>query len=382
MSGLGTTAELDRAIVLALDDRPLDQAALTAVLAAAASGTGSAQDNEAFNRLLAGARSVRRRNFNKDLHLCAIVNAKSGGCTEDCAFCAQSGRHTTASPRHGFLDPEQIGLAAASACARGATRFGIVASGLALSDADFDLLLQSVRLVREAGLKADASVGLLGPDRLAWLVDAGLSGLHHNLETARSFFPQICTTHSYDEDVEAVRLALSAGLFVCSGGIFGLGESWAQRAELGQTLLELGVHSVPVNFLMPIKGTPLENRPVLSRPEALGILALLRLMLPHANLRVCGGRATVFGPAGGAGQRELFNSGMSGLMIGDYLTLPGSVAEDDLALARELGFNPSTGATAGPASGAADGSSSGSSTGSASGSATGSSTGNTPGKGR
>jgi len=360
MSGLGTTAELDRAIVLALDDRPLDGAALTAVLAAAASGAeaagpaGSVGPPETpatgpFQRLLAGARAVRRRNFNNDLHLCAIVNAKSGGCSEDCAFCAQSGHHATASPRHGFLEPREIERAAVAAHARGASRFGIVASGLELAEGDFGRLLEAVGLVREAGLQADVSVGLLGPERLARLVEAGLSGVHHNLETARSFFPQICTTHAYDEDVEAVRLALAAGLFVCSGGIFGLGESWEQRAELGQTLLDLGVQNVPVNFLVAIPGTPLEHRPVLSRPEALGILALLRLMLPQANLRVCGGRGAVFGPVfgeagpqpgGNAGQRELFRSGMSGLMIGDYLTISGSPAEADLALARELGLTP------------------------------------------
>jgi len=337
---LGSIPDLDRAVALALENRPLDRAALTAVLAAAAAGSGTAARNEAFERLLAGARAVRREHFGTDLHLCAIVNAKSGGCSEDCAFCAQSGRHATASPRHAFLDPEEIGRAASAMQQRGASRFGIVASGLAPSEGDFERLLAAVRQVRAAGLAADASVGLLTPDRLARLVDAGLSGVHHNLETSRSFFPQICTSHSYDEDVQAVRLALEAGLFVCSGGIFGLGESWAQRAELAETLRGLGVVSVPVNFLIPIPGTRLEHRPVLSQAEALGILALLRLILPAANLRVCGGRGGVFGEAGSEGQRALLESGASGLMIGDYLTLKGSPAEADLALARELGFRP------------------------------------------
>lgn len=348
MSGLGERADLDRAIALALDNRPLDRAALSAVLAVAKAGADAPNEsvqneavpNIAFDALLAGSRAVRRRHFGTDLHLCAIVNAKSGNCSEDCAFCAQSGHHATTSPGHAFLDPGAIGRAASAMRARGAARFGIVASGLSLGQADFERLLEAVGLVRAAGLAADVSVGLLTPERLERLVDAGLSGLHHNLETARSFFPQICTTHAYDEDVEAVRLALKAGLFVCSGGIFGLGESWAQRAELAQTLLELGVKNVPVNFLVPIPGTRLEARPVLSQAEALAILALLRLMLPTANLRVCGGRGAVFGPAGGAGQRALFESGMSGLMIGDYLTIAGSPAEADLALARELGLRP------------------------------------------
>ncbi len=336
---------LDRAIALALENRPLDRAALCAVLAAAEAGTGPG-----FEALLAGAQAVRRRHFGADLHLCAIVNAKSGNCSEDCAFCAQSGHHATTSPRHDFLDPGAIGHATKAMKARGASRFGIVASGLALGDADFEKLLEAVSRVRAAGLAADVSVGLLGPERLARLIDAGLSGVHHNLETSRSFFPQICTTHAYDEDVQAVRLAVGAGLFVCCGGIFGLGESWEQRAELATTLLELGVQNVPVNFLVPIPGTRLEHRPVLSQPEALGILALLRLMLPGANLRVCGGRGAVFGTAGpghdDAGQRALLESGASGMMIGDYLTLKGSLPEADLALARKLGLKPVAGPNA------------------------------------
>ncbi len=136
----------------------------------------------------------------------------------------------------------------------------------------------------------------------------------------------------------AVRLALEEGLFVCSGGIFGLGESWAQRAELATTLRELGVRNVPMNFLIPIVGTRMQDRPVLSPAEALRILALFRLMLPTAHLRVCGGRGTVFGAAGGEGQREVFDSGASGIMIGDYLSIAGAPPEADLELARAMGF--------------------------------------------
>lgn len=324
---------LDRAVALALENRPLDAAALEAVCAC---------DERSLPRLLEGALAVRRKHFRQDLHLCAIINAKSGACTEDCAFCAQSARHKTQSPRHDFLDPAEIARAASAMRARGATRFGIVASGLAPTEAEFVKLCEAVSLVRDAGLAPDVSVGVLTRARLQRLRAAGLSGVHHNLEVARSFFPQICTTHDYEDDVAAVRLALDEGFFVCSGGIFGLGESWAQRAELAATLRELGVRNVPMNFLVPIPGTRLEARPALSSGEALHILALYRLMLPAANLRVCGGRSLVFGPVcggeEGAGQRRLFLSAASGIMIGDYLTVAGTPPEADLALAQELGL--------------------------------------------
>ncbi len=321
--------DLDRALALALENRALDDAAVTAVTRCPDCG---------LHRLFDGAREVRCKFLGRSLSLCAIINAKSGACSEDCAFCAQSSRHHTQSPRHGFLDPDAIGRAAAEMRARGAHRFGIVASGLAPSEGDFEKLLRAVELVVQNGLAADVSVGILTRERLRRLKAAGLSGVHHNLEVARSFFPGICTTHSYEDDVAAVRLALEEGLFVCSGGIFGLGESWAQRAELATTLRELGVRNVPMNFLIPIVGTRMQDRPVLSPAEALRILALFRLMLPTAHLRVCGGRGTVFGAAGGEGQREVFDSGASGIMIGDYLTIAGAPPEADLELARAMGF--------------------------------------------
>lgn len=327
-------APLDRAIALALQGRALDAPALRAVLDACAAGAG----HPLGARLLEGAAAARARHLGRGMEFCAIVNAKSGACSEDCAFCAQSARHKTDSPRHAFLAPEDIARAARDMKARGATRFGIVASGLAPAQGEFERLCEAVSLVRATGLAADVSVGLLTRERLRKLKAAGLSGVHHNLEVARSFFPQVCTTHSYEDDVEAVRLALAEGLFVCSGGIFGLGESWEQRAELAATLLELGVGHVPVNFLVPIPGTRMAGRPPLPRDEALLILALLRLMLPQAQLRVCGGRGLVFGPAGGQAQRQLFESAASGVMIGDYLTVSGTPPEADLALARELGL--------------------------------------------
>ena len=187
----------------------------------------------------------------------------------------------------------------------------------------------------DAGLLADTSCGILGRDELEALKRAGCSGYHHNLETARSFFPGVCTTHDYEEDVRAVRLARQAGLYVCSGGIFGLGETWAQRAELALTLRELDVQSVPVNFLHPIPGTPLAHRPPLDRVEASKIVALLRFLLPDKHIRICGGRQTVFGPEHPV---EPLEAGASGLMIGDYLTTTGLDAARDLECLGRAGW--------------------------------------------
>ena len=280
------------------------------------------------------ALAVRRACLGHRVSFCAIVNVKSGNCSEDCAFCAQSGRHATNAQRHGFLELPRIAEAARAARQAGASRLGLVTSGLAPSGADFDKLEAALAVVREAGLNADASPGVLDDGQFARLRRAGLSAYHHNLETSQAFFPHICTTHDWTEDVDAVRRALAAGLPVCSGGLFGLGESWDDRIDLALTLRDLGVTSVPMNFLNPIPGTRLENQPVLSRAEALKILALYRFLLPEAHLRVCGGRPLVFG----GDRKAVLLSGADGLMIGDYLTTPGEDPALDRRAVEDLGL--------------------------------------------
>ncbi len=290
--------------------------------------------DEDLPALSAAALAVRLGRLGDQVSFCAIVNVKSGGCSENCAFCAQSAHHHAEAPRHAFLEPARIGQAARSARSAGASRLGLVSSGLFPADGDFERLVSALGLVREAGLVADASPGILDPDQLQRLRAAGLASYHHNLETSRAFFPQICTTHAWDQDVEAVRLAQEAGLNVCSGGLFGLGESWDDRVDLALTLGRLGVTSVPLNFLSPIPGTPLEQRPALSRAEALKIIALYRFLLPGAHLRICGGRPLVFG-----GDREaVLLSGADGLMIGDYLTTPGEDPTRDRQAVLDLGL--------------------------------------------
>ena len=313
-----------------LEGSALDGTDLAGFVSAVAGAEG-----ESLKQLLCAARDIRLARLGRGVSLCAIVNARSGLCSEDCAFCAQSGHFATDAPTHPFLAPSEIEQAARSMRERGARRFGIVTSGLSPSGQDFKRLVQAVRAVAALGLQADASCGVVSRAQLAQLKSAGLRGYHHNLETARSFFPNICTTHDYDQDVQAVRDALAEGLYVCSGGIFGLGESWEQRAELALTLRDLGVVSVPINFLSPIPGTPLAGRAPLAPEEALKIVALLRFLLPEAHLRICGGRRTVFGATLGT---EPLEAGASGLMIGDYLTTRGLDAQADLQAILNAGW--------------------------------------------
>lgn len=293
--------------------------------------------DERLPELLACAHGLRRAHFGNKVSLCAIINAKSGTCSENCSFCAQSGHHGGESPEYPLLPPEQIVEGGKKARAEGATRFGVVSSGKVVGSADMAGYVEAIRGLVAIGIVPDISPGILENDQLKALKQAGLQGYHHNLETSASFFPKMCTTHAYEDDVRAVQAGLDAGLYVCSGGIFGIGESWDDRVELALLLAKLGVPSVPMNFLNPIPGTPLENQPVLTPEEALRIVAIYRFLLPDRALRICGGRPTVFGEER---KGELLESGASGLMIGDYLTTSGNETTSDLQQIEAAGLVP------------------------------------------
>lgn len=292
-----------------------------------------------FGELVDLANTIKRARFGNKISLCSIINAKSGTCSENCSFCAQSAHHGADSPEYPLLPVEEIAEAASRMQKHGVTRFGIVASGKQVGGKDLDGFAEAVRQVAATGMAPDLSPGILDRAQLKTLKDAGLKGYHHNLETSASFFPSMCTTHAYTEDVNAVRAGVEAGLYVCSGGIFGIGESWDDRVELALLLRELKVQSVPINFLHPIPGTPLENQPVLPPEEALKIVALFRFLLPDRALRICGGRLTVFGDKRKA---ELLDSGASGLMVGDYLTVQGGSIQSDLDDINRAGLKPAT----------------------------------------
>jgi biotin synthase len=270
--------------------------------------------------------------------LCGIVNAKSGRCPEDCAFCAQSAHHQTDTPIYGLVETDDLVRAAAAGASLHANRFGIVTSGTGIDEGpELDRICAAVaRIAADGQLSPCASLGIMSESALKQLRESGLRGYHHNLETSRSFYPQICGTHDYDDDVATVAAAKRLGLMTCSGGIFGLGETRAQRVELAMTLRDLDVDSVPINFLVPVPGTRLQDAAPLDPLECLTTIAAYRFMLPHATVKVCAGRERNLRDL----SSWIFYAGANGMMVGNYLTTTGRDPALDLAMIRVLGLRP------------------------------------------
>ncbi len=291
--------------------------------------------------LFAAANRIRFSFRGDRIDICAIVNAKSGACPEDCAYCAQSSRSSSEAPVFPLADKEAVLEKAAEAKKGGAKRFCIVTSGRKVTEAELRRIAEMISGVRAMGLLPCATLGLLNESELLMLKDAGLERFHHNIETSENFFSMICTTHSYRQKLETIAAVKSAGLSLCSGGIFGLGESWQDRVDMGMALRDIGPDSVPLNFLIPIKGTRLESRSPLEPLEALKIISLFRLLLPEKEVRVCGGRAQTLGEF----NSFIFLAGADGILSGNYLTTSGRCFEDDIRLIRQHGLKIS-GATA------------------------------------
>jgi biotin synthase len=282
---------------------------------------------------MAGAQHIKETFHGNRIDLCSIINAKSGRCSENCSFCAQSAHHQTNAPVYPLKSVEEIVQGAHTAEAEGNYCYGIVTSGTRIEPGDeFDRILTAIQAITaETSIEPSASLGILTNENAQALKAAGCITYHHNLETARSFFPQICTTHAYEEDVETVRLAKKSGMNVCCGGIFGLGESLEQRIELGMTLRELDVDSVPLNFLNPVAGTPLQDAHLLTPMDCLRIICLYRYLLPQKRITVCGGREKNLREF----QSAIFMAGASGTMVGNYLTTVGRGREIDLQMIKD-----------------------------------------------
>ncbi|MHB1398402.1 MAG: biotin synthase BioB [Trichloromonadaceae bacterium] len=283
--------------------------------------------------ILAGAHRLREQSFANRIELCSIINAKSGRCAENCAFCSQSAHHATNAPVYPLKSLEEILAGAHKAAAEGSHCYGIVTSGTRpQAGEEMQRILTALRQIRDTTrIEPSASLGILDTEMARSLAEAGCVTYHHNLETARSYFPLICTTHDYEDDVQTVRLAKQAGMKVCCGGIFGLGESLEQRAELAFTIRDLDVDSVPLNFLNPIAGTPLEQMRDLQPLDCLRIIALFRYLLPTKRISVCGGRE----PNLRDFQSWIFMAGASGTMVGNYLTTSGRDRDSDLQMFRD-----------------------------------------------
>jgi len=288
--------------------------------------------------LFAWTSMLRRHFFGGEISLCSIINAKSGLCSENCAFCAQSSHHKTDAPVFPLVETEQIVESACLSEGHGSECFGIITSGSSLSsDDELERICAAVRkIVKRGKVSPSCSLGFIDYRTAVKLKKAGVVTYHHNLETAKSFFPHICTTHAYQDDVETIKAAKRAGMKVCSGGVFGLGETMSQRIELAFLLRDLDVDSVPINFLDPIPGTILQHADYLVPLECLHTIAIYRFILPDRKITVCGGRERNLREL----QSWIFAAGANGMMTGDYLTKKGRSPQADKQLLIDLGLRP------------------------------------------
>jgi len=293
-------------------------------------------DDDYLTWLMAGADRIRKTFRGDDIEVCAISNVRSGNCSENCSFCAQSGHYKTSAPVYNYIPEEQLVNQAQRAREWGASDFGVVSKGWGVrSQKERDQLAEYFSALKtHSDIGRCASLGALDKETAVMLKEMGMENYHHNLETAESFFDNICTTHTYQENIDTVRYAMEAGLRVCAGGILGMGENLDQRIELAVTLRELGVESVPLNFLNPQPGTPFGHLAPMTPLDILKNIAIFRYMLPRAEIRIAGGRQFL-----GDLQAMIFMAGASGVMIGDYLTTKGRQVEDDLQMLRDLNLN-------------------------------------------
>ncbi len=297
---------------------------------------GELTDHADIERLVEIAWSVRQDGFGDSTDMCSLVNAKSGGCAEDCGFCAQSRFADAATPMHAMMEPEQILEHAKAAEAGGAHRFCMVTQGQGLSKRDFENIVEGARLVAEqTNLKRCASIGHMSLERAVKLKEAGIQRVHHNVETSRSYYDEVTTTVKYEGRVRTIEAVKEAGLETCVGGILNLGESPRQRVEMAFELAQLDPTSVPINLLNPRSGTKFGDRDLIDPWDAVKFIAIFRLILPAALFRLCGGRVENLGDL----QPLAVKAGLNGVMMGNFLTTLGSEPEEDRAMFEQLGLN-------------------------------------------
>jgi biotin synthase len=297
---------------------------------------GELREHDDILALVDRAWEARQERFGDSTDLCSLVNAKSGGCAEDCGFCAQSRYAEADTPMHAMMEPEQILEHAQAAEAAGAHRFCMVTQGQGLSKRDFEKVVEGAKLVAEnTNLKRCVSIGHISATRAKRLKDAGVQRVHHNVESAKSYYPEVSTTVRYEGRLRTIQAMKEAGLESCVGGILNLGESPRQRVEMAFELAEIDPTSVPINLLNPRAGTKFGERDLMDPWEVVKWVAIFRLILPAALFRLCGGRVENLGDL----QPLAVKAGLNGVMMGNFLTTLGSEPADDRAMFEELGLN-------------------------------------------
>lgn len=281
------------------------------------------------------ADEIRKHFCGNTFDMCTIINGKSGRCSENCKYCAQSAHYCTKIEEYPLLDSDTIVEQAHYNDDRGVLRYSIVTSGKALNDAEIENVCQSIRRIKEeTNVKVCVSFGLLNAKQFEKIKQAGVERVHNNLETSRNNFPNVCTTHTFDDKIKAIKSAQSVGLNVCSGGIMGLGETMEDRMDLALSVRELGIKSIPINLLNPIPNTPYENNPILTNDEMCRIVAIFRFINPKSFIRLAGGRGLLedFG-------KRCFQSGANAVISGDMLTTTnGMTIEKDMQMVKSLGY--------------------------------------------
>lgn len=291
-----------------------------------------------LDELVEMSAKVTSENFNNEVEFCSIISAKTGKCQENCKYCSQSAHNKAKLHVHPLLPIEEVKNAALDAKQNGATRFCIVTSGRVPDNEDFEKILEMIREVDKIeGLHTCCSLGILSEEQVEQIKDAGVERYNHNLNTAESYHGEICTTHDFKDRVNTVKLVQKYGIEACTGGIIGMGESRRQRVELAVELADLNPKTVPINFLNPIEGTPLENlEPAIDEEEILRTICVFRIAMPKAILRYAGGRTTRFSEEY---QRLGIKAGVNGLLVGNYLTTTGSTPQQDSELVSGMGLS-------------------------------------------
>ncbi|MGV8906061.1 MAG: biotin synthase BioB [Acetobacterium sp.] len=287
-----------------------------------------------LDALASGANEIREYFCGRVFDICTIINGKSGKCSENCKYCAQSSLYNTKIEEYPLLSAEEILKQAKYNDKRGVLRYSIVTSDKGLNDGEIEAVCESIQLIKEqTAITVCASLGLLTEPQFNKLKEAGVERIHNNLETSENNFPNVCTTHTYQDKIKSIKAAQKAGLNVCSGGIIGLGESMEDRIDMIIAIRELGIRSIPVNILNPIKGTPYENHKIMTSAEMSRIVALFRFLVPTASIRMAGGRGLL--PDKG---RQCFLSGANAAISGEMLTTAGISTETDMKMLADIGY--------------------------------------------